>query len=61
VSDDVCRLEMTAREAPWLLFGLAVVEAPFTLEEAPDVVRREMAEWAGRFSGAASAAGSAPA
>jgi predicted DNA-binding transcriptional regulator YafY len=61
VSDDVCRLEMTAREAPWLLFGLAVVEAPFTLEEAPDVVRSEMAEWAGRFSDAASLAGSAPA
>ena len=61
VSEEVCRLEMTAREAPWLVFGLAVVGAPFTLEEAPDVVRREMAEWTGRFSAAASVAASAPA
>ncbi len=52
VSDDVCRLEMSARDARWIVFGLAIVEAPFELESAPQAVRHEMAEWAGRFTAA---------
>ena len=52
VSDDVCRLEMSARDARWIVFGLAIVEAPFELVEAPEAVRHEMAEWADRFTAA---------
>jgi hypothetical protein len=52
VSDDVCRLEMSARDARWIVFGLAIVEAPFELESAPDAVRQEMARWANRFTAA---------
>ena len=52
VSEESCRLEMSARDARWIVFGLAIVEAPFELVEAPEPVRREMAEWAGRFTAA---------
>jgi hypothetical protein len=55
VSSEVCRLEMTARDVRWIVFGLAIVEAPFELEEAPETVRREMSEWADRFATAATA------
>ena len=48
----VCRLEMSARDARWIVFGLAIVEAPFELVEAPEAVRHEMAEWADRFAAA---------
>jgi predicted DNA-binding transcriptional regulator YafY len=52
VSEESCRLEMSARDARWIVFGLAIVEAPFELVEAPEPVRREMAEWADRFTAA---------
>jgi predicted DNA-binding transcriptional regulator YafY len=52
VSEDSCRLEMSARDARWIVFGLAIVEAPFELVEAPEAVRREMAAWADRFTAA---------
>ena len=52
VSPEVCRLEMTARDVRWIVFGLAIVEAPFELVEAPDEVRREMSAWASRFQAA---------
>jgi hypothetical protein len=43
---------MTARDPHWIVFGLAVIQAPFELVEAPEAVRREMAEWANRFAAA---------
>jgi hypothetical protein len=52
VSDESCRLEMSARDARWIVFGLAIVDAPFELVEAPEAVRHEMAAWAGRFAAA---------
>jgi predicted DNA-binding transcriptional regulator YafY len=52
VSEESCRLEMSARDARWIVFGLAIVEAPFELVEAPEGVRREMAAWADRFTAA---------
>ncbi|HEU4998690.1 MAG TPA: YafY family protein [Lapillicoccus sp.] len=61
VSSKACRLEMTARDVRWIVFGLAIVEAPFELVEAPEEVRREMSEWADRFAAASAPAAPAPA
>ena len=50
-----CRVEMDGRQARWAAFGLGVLEAAFTVEEAPDEVLDLLARWGERFSAAAEA------
>jgi len=53
-----CRVELSGLDLRWLVFGLGVVDAPFTLESAPPGLADALSDWADRFSTAAlSAAG----
>jgi len=54
VGDDECRVTMQARDPRWAIFGLGVLETPFSLEEAPDELRAQLAAWADRFASATS-------
>jgi predicted DNA-binding transcriptional regulator YafY len=56
VDEDSCRLEMDALDPRWAAFGLGVVEAPFTIEDAAPEVTALLADWGERF-GAATQAG----
>lgn len=53
VDDDRCRLEIQGRDIQWLLFGLGVVGAPFSVESGPPGVAEALADWGGRFLAAA--------
>ncbi|WP_406833046.1 WYL domain-containing protein [Pedococcus sp. KACC 23699] len=53
VDAHTCRVEMDGRQPRWAAFGLGVLEAPFTIEEAPPEVLHLLGRWAGRFSAAA--------
>ncbi|MEO5982325.1 MAG: WYL domain-containing protein [Pedococcus sp.] len=50
-----CRVEMDGRQAHWAAFGLGVLEASFTVEDAPAEVLDLLARWGGRFTTAAHA------
>jgi predicted DNA-binding transcriptional regulator YafY len=50
VGDGACRVTMQATDPRWAIFGLGVLDAPFTLEEAPDELRAQLTTWAERFS-----------
>ena len=54
VGDDECRVTMQARDPRWAILGLGVLETPFSLEEAPDELRAQLAAWADRFASATS-------
>lgn len=60
VDADHCRLEMQGNDPRWVVFGLGMVEADFTLESASGPVREAVARWAGRFGAAAAAGEVAP-
>ncbi|KQZ89646.1 transcriptional regulator [Phycicoccus sp. Root563] len=47
-----CRVEMDGRQARWAAFGLGVLEAPFTIEEASPEVHELLARWGERFTSA---------
>ncbi len=53
VDDGSCRLVMEALDARWAAFGLGVVAAPFTIEEAPPELLAVLADWSARFADAA--------
>ncbi|KRE56271.1 YafY family protein [Phycicoccus sp. Soil748] len=53
VDRHTCRVEMDGRQARWAAFGLGVLEAPFTVEEAPAEVVELLGRWGRRFSEAA--------
>lgn len=53
VDTRTCRVEMDGRQARWAAFGLGVLEAPFTVEEAPAEVIELLGRWGERFSAAA--------
>ena len=53
VDASTCRVEMDGRQARWAAFGLGVLEAPFTIEEAPEEVLELLGRWGERFSSAA--------
>ena len=50
LGDGECRVTMQATDPRWAIFGLGVLDAPFTLEEAPDEFRAQLTTWAERFS-----------
>jgi predicted DNA-binding transcriptional regulator YafY len=50
LGDGECRVTMQATDPRWAIFGLGVLDAPFTLEEAPDELRSQLTTWAERFS-----------
>jgi predicted DNA-binding transcriptional regulator YafY len=52
VDDHTCRIEMDAVDARWAAFGLGVIGAPFTLEEATPELRSVLADWSARFTAA---------
>jgi hypothetical protein len=41
---------MEALDPRWAAFGLGVVEAPFTIEQASPEVRAVLADWSARFA-----------
>lgn len=47
-----CRLSMEPTDLSWALFGLGVVGAPFTVEQAPDGFAELLRDWAERFGAA---------
>lgn len=53
VDDSSCLLEMDAVHPGWAAFGLGVVDAPFTLEEATPEVLAVLRLWSARFTEAA--------
>ena len=55
VDEHSCRVEMEALEPRWAIFGLGVIGAPFTIEEATPEVRAELADWSARFAAAVGA------
>jgi predicted DNA-binding transcriptional regulator YafY len=55
IDETSCRLEMDALDPRWAAFGLGVVDAPFTIEEAAPEVRHLLADWSQRFGAAAPA------
>ena len=52
VDDTSCRVEMDALEPRWAAFGLGAIGLPFTLLEAGEGLRAELADWASRFTAA---------
>jgi predicted DNA-binding transcriptional regulator YafY len=52
VDEHTCRLEMDAVDVRWAAFGLGVIDAPFTLEEATPQLRATLADWSQRFAAA---------
>ena len=55
-----CLLEMDAVNPQWAAFGLGVIDAPFTLEEAPPELRTALTQWASRFTAAAAGTAAGP-
>ncbi|WP_426241490.1 helix-turn-helix transcriptional regulator [Nocardioides sp. LHG3406-4] len=51
-----CRLEIEANDARWAAFGLAMLEAPVTIESAPAAVVETLEEWSSRLTAAAASA-----
>jgi len=51
VADDAesCRLDIEASDPRWAAFGLAYLDAPVTLEDAPEVVVQTLQSWSARF------------
>ena len=49
-----CRVEIEANDARWAAFGLAMLEAPVTLESAAPEVVATLATWSARLGAAAS-------
>lgn len=58
LSDGRCRVVAEARDIGFLLLGMGMVGAPFTVEEAGPEVREAMASWAARFAAAGGDGGS---
>lgn len=56
-----CRVTAEARDVGWLLLGMGLVGAPFTIEEASPPVREAMKSWAQRFAAAGGGGGSSAA
>lgn len=52
LGDGRCRVTSEAPDVGWLLLGMGMVGAPFTIEEASPEVREAMASWAQRFAAA---------
>jgi predicted DNA-binding transcriptional regulator YafY len=52
LDDGRCRVTGEARDVGFLLLGMGLVAAPFTIEEAGPEVREAMASWATRFAAA---------
>jgi predicted DNA-binding transcriptional regulator YafY len=52
LGDGRCRVEAETREIGFLLLGMGLAGAPFTVEEADTEVREAMASWATNFAGA---------
>lgn len=48
-----CRVEIEANDARWAAFGLAMLEAPVTIESAPDSVVETLRAWSDRLTAAA--------
>ncbi|QBR93731.1 helix-turn-helix transcriptional regulator [Nocardioides euryhalodurans] len=55
--DGGCRLEIEATDPRWVAFGLAYLEAPVTLVDAPESVVRTLREWSQRLGETAATAG----
>ncbi|KGN37198.1 helix-turn-helix transcriptional regulator [Knoellia subterranea] len=56
LGDGRCRVSAESRDVGFLLLGMGLVEAPFTIEDASPGVRETMASWAERFDAAATGA-----
>ena len=56
---DACRLEIEATDPRWAAFGLAHLDAPVTIEDAPPVVLDTLRAWSDRL-GAMAAPGGGP-
>lgn len=52
VGEHECRVTMQATDPRWAAFGLGVLDAPFTLEEAPQELVAMLESWAQRFAAA---------
>ena len=52
VGEHECRVTMQATDPRWAVFGLGVLDAPFTLEEAPQELVAMLEAWAQRFAAA---------
>jgi predicted DNA-binding transcriptional regulator YafY len=50
VDADSCRIEMDAVDPRWAAFGLGVIGAPFSLEEASPELRALLTDWSARFT-----------
>ena len=59
VDAERCRIQMEGRQAHWAVFGLGVLEAPFTIEEAPVEVHELLRRWGEHFTAAGNPAGPA--
>ncbi len=51
-----CRLEIEANDVRWASFGIAMLEAPVTIESAPAAVVETLNEWSSRLTAAAASA-----
>ena len=60
IDDTSCLLEMDAVHPGWAAFGLGVVDAPFTLEEATPEVLAVLRLWSARFTEAAEGCSASP-
>ncbi|CAN7222279.1 helix-turn-helix transcriptional regulator [Knoellia sp. LjRoot47] len=54
LGDGQCRVTGEARDVGFLLLGMGLVDAPFTVEEAGDEVRAALESWSTRFAAASS-------
>ena len=52
VDEASCRLTMDPTDLTWALFGLGVLGAPFTVEQAPDGFAELLSDWSERFASA---------
>ncbi len=51
-----CRLEIEANDVRWAAFGLAMIEAPFTIESAPPELVQTLNSWSARLAAGAATA-----
>ncbi len=54
--DRSCRLEIEANDVRWAAFGVAMLEAPVTIESAPDDLVETLDAWSARLAAAAASA-----
>ncbi len=48
-----CRVEIEANDVRWAAFGLAMLEAPVTIESAPTALVATLRAWSDRLTAAA--------